>query len=138
MADIPDNPVVRRIEDVVQGDRQLDNAETGTEMAAGYGNGVDRLGTQFLCNLGEVGFGKSPQIGRRLDRVQQRSLRGCRHSYLISRSVISLGVAIRGQPEHISKGANAAILPKEKQSSIVNRINPSHNAQTMREIRQRG
>ena len=35
VADIPDQPVVRRVEDVVQRDRQLDDAEAGAEMAAG-------------------------------------------------------------------------------------------------------
>ena len=35
MADIPDQPVARRVEDVVQRDRQLDDAEAGAEMAAG-------------------------------------------------------------------------------------------------------
>ena len=34
MADVPDDAVVRRIEDIMQRDRQLDRAEPGGEMAA--------------------------------------------------------------------------------------------------------
>ena len=43
VADVPDQPVARRVEDVVQRDRQLDHAEPGAEMAAGHRNRVDRL-----------------------------------------------------------------------------------------------
>ena len=35
MADVPDQPVARRIEHRVEGNRQLDHAERGAEMAAG-------------------------------------------------------------------------------------------------------
>jgi hypothetical protein len=35
VADVPDEPVVRRVEDVVQRDGQFDDAEAGAEMAAG-------------------------------------------------------------------------------------------------------
>ena len=35
MADIPDQLIPRRIEQVVQGDGQFDNAEAGTQMSAG-------------------------------------------------------------------------------------------------------
>ena len=43
MADVPDHPVARRVEHVVQRDSQLDDAEAGAQMAAGDGNRVDRL-----------------------------------------------------------------------------------------------
>ena len=43
VADIPDQPVARRVEDVVQRDRQLDDAEPGAEMAAGDRDRGDRL-----------------------------------------------------------------------------------------------
>ena len=35
MTDIPDQPVMRRVEDVVQRQGQLDDAEAGAEMTAG-------------------------------------------------------------------------------------------------------
>ena len=34
MADVPDQPVMRRIEDVMQGNRQFDRAEVGGQMPA--------------------------------------------------------------------------------------------------------
>ena len=43
MADIPDQPVVRRVEDIVERNRELDDAETGAEMAAGDRDGVDQF-----------------------------------------------------------------------------------------------
>ena len=60
MADVPDDPVFRRVEDVMQGDRQLDDAEAGAEMAAGYGDGVDGRAAQFV---GHWRADRSPAIG---------------------------------------------------------------------------
>ena len=51
MADVPDQPVVRRVEHVVQRDGQLDHAEAGAEMPAGHRHRADRLGAQFVGNL---------------------------------------------------------------------------------------
>ena len=43
VADVPDQPVVRRVEHVVQGHGQLDHAQPGAEMPAGHRDRVDRL-----------------------------------------------------------------------------------------------
>ncbi len=51
VADVPDQPVARRLEHRVQRDGQLDHAERGAEMAAGDGDGVNRLGAQLLGEL---------------------------------------------------------------------------------------
>ena len=59
VADVPDQTVVRRVEDIVQRDRQLDHAEPGAEMAAGVGHGVDQLGAQLVRQLRQVAFGSS-------------------------------------------------------------------------------
>ena len=56
VADVPDQPVVRRVEDVVERDRQLDDAEPGAEMAAGLRDGVDQFGAQFARQLRQIGF----------------------------------------------------------------------------------
>ena len=42
VADVPDQPVVRRVEHVVQRHRQFDHAEAGAEMPAGDRHRVDR------------------------------------------------------------------------------------------------
>ena len=54
MADVPDQPVGRGIEHVVQRDRQLDHAEAGAEVAAGDGDRVDRLLPQLVGDLPQL------------------------------------------------------------------------------------
>ena len=56
MADIPDQPVARRIEDVMQRDGELDDAEPRAKMAAGDGYRVDELLAQLFGNLLQIGF----------------------------------------------------------------------------------
>src|SRR5262245_14506874 len=43
MADVPHQPVVRRIENVVKCDRELDRAEAGGEVTAHLAHGVDEV-----------------------------------------------------------------------------------------------
>ena len=64
MADIPDQPVARRVEQVVQRDRQLDHAEPGPQMTAGHRDRADGLGPQFVGDLPEVLLGQTAQVGR--------------------------------------------------------------------------
>jgi len=45
---VPDDAVARRVEHVMQSDRQFDHAKSGSEMPARHGNGVDGLPPQFL------------------------------------------------------------------------------------------
>ena len=54
MADIPDQPVMRRVEDVVQRHGQLDHAEPRAEMAAGDRDRVDQLGAQLVGDLPQI------------------------------------------------------------------------------------
>ena len=54
VADIPDQPVARRVEDLMQRDGQLDHAEPGAEMAAGHRHRVDRLLAQLVRELAQV------------------------------------------------------------------------------------
>ncbi len=77
MADVPDQPVARRVEQVVQRDGELDDAEPGAEMAAGHRDRADGLGPQFVGNLPQLLFVQPAQIGRALDGVQKWS--GYRH-----------------------------------------------------------
>ena len=76
VADVPDQAVVRRVEHVMQRDRQLDDAEAGAEMAAGDSDSVDGLLTQLVGDLAKlVGF-KLAEVGRGFDLVEQRGLGG--------------------------------------------------------------
>ena len=70
MADVPDQPVARRVEHVVQCNRQLDDAEAGAEMAAGHRHRADRLGAQLVGQLSEIAGREAAQVFRRLDLVR--------------------------------------------------------------------
>jgi hypothetical protein len=59
----------------MQRDRQLDDAETGAQMTAGDGDGVDRFLAQLGCDLTELVGGKPPQVARPLNRVEERRFR---------------------------------------------------------------
>ena len=71
VADVPDQAVLRRIEDSVQGDGQLDGAEVGRQMAAGLRHGVDQEGAQFGRQLRQLLAFKPAQIGRAVDGFKQ-------------------------------------------------------------------
>src|SRR5262245_46008219 len=71
MTDVPNQFVIRGIEDVMQGNRQLDYAETGSKMAARNRNRVDGLGAQFIGNLLQVPRINAAQVGRALDRIEK-------------------------------------------------------------------
>ena len=79
VADVPDQAVVRRVEDVVQRDRQLDDAEAGAEMPAGARDRVDEIGAQLVGDLPELALLQRAEVGGRIDRVEQRRLRAVRH-----------------------------------------------------------
>ena len=48
MADIPDQAVIRRVEHVVQGDRQFHRAQIGGKVTAGLAHGLDQKIPQLL------------------------------------------------------------------------------------------
>ena len=73
MAYIPDQPVARRVEYVVQCHGQFDNAEAGPEVTAGHRHSTDRFGPQFVGHLPELPLVQVPQIGGSFDGVEKRS-----------------------------------------------------------------
>ena len=54
VADVPDQQVARRVEQVVQGDRQLDRAQVRGEVAAGLRDAAHDLLAQLVGELGEL------------------------------------------------------------------------------------
>src|ERR1700761_1088357 len=51
MPDVPDQPIARRIEHVVQGGGQFDDTEAGAEMPARHRNCIDGFLTQLVGDL---------------------------------------------------------------------------------------
>ena len=76
MADVPDQAVARRVENVMERHRQFDDAKPGTEMAAGLRHRVDEIGAQLVGDLLETIGIEPPQLGRGADLIEKRRLRG--------------------------------------------------------------
>src|SRR5262249_34684602 len=70
VADIPDQAVAWRVEQVVERDGQLDHAQSGAEVSPGYRNRVDRLSPQLVGHLAKLLFVEPPKVGGRVDRVE--------------------------------------------------------------------
>ena len=72
--DIEDEAVVRRIEDAVDCNGQLDHAEAGAKMSAGARYRIDHLIADFAGELRQFPVLQLSQVGRILDPVQQGRL----------------------------------------------------------------
>ena len=70
VAGVPDDPVARRLEQSMQRDRQLDDAERRAEVAAGLGDGPDDRLADLGGELGELGFGQAAQVGGVVQAVE--------------------------------------------------------------------
>ena len=69
MADVPHEPVLRRVEHVVQRHRELDDAESRREVPARARHGVDQAESQLVGQRGQVVHIEPPQVGRDVDAV---------------------------------------------------------------------
>src|SRR5690606_2839385 len=72
MADVPQEAVVWRIEDVVKCDGQLHHTQTCAEMSTRLRDGVNRLGAQFRGELRKLMLLQSPQICGNANGIQER------------------------------------------------------------------
>ncbi len=63
---------------------KLDHAEAGAEMAAGDGDGVDRLSAQFVRDLPKLAGLEAPEIVWGFNVLEQWGLRQNRHATLLS------------------------------------------------------
>jgi hypothetical protein len=90
VADIEDQPVVRRVEDAVDGDRQFDHAEPGAEMPAGARYRIDHLVPDFACKLRQVAILELAQVGGIGDLVEQRGFRRLCHGRALFSVVLAL------------------------------------------------
>ena len=71
MADVPDQAITRRVENPMEGDRQLDDPEAGPEMTTRHRNGFDRFLAQLGGKLRQVFLGDLAQVLRNSDAVEQ-------------------------------------------------------------------
>ena len=70
VADVPDQLVVRRIEQVMKRHRQLDDAKTGPQMTPGDRYRVDHLGPQLIRQLAKILLRQTAQIRGHIDLVE--------------------------------------------------------------------
>src|SRR5690606_38812701 len=75
MANVPDQTVVRRIEDVMQCDGQLDDAEARAEVPAGLADAIEQFKAQLVGEPFEFRLAQTPQLRRRGGAVKERRLR---------------------------------------------------------------
>ena len=71
MTDVPDQAVFRRVEHVVQRQRELHRAKVGTEVAPGSGDAFEEEGAQLVGQRGELRAREAAHVLRRFDRGQQ-------------------------------------------------------------------
>jgi len=72
VADVPDQAIARGVENIVQGCRQFDDAETGAEMPARYRDGIDGFLTEFIGDLPDLFHLEPAQIVGGVDCVEKR------------------------------------------------------------------
>jgi hypothetical protein len=72
VANVPDNTIMRGIEDVMERNGQFDNAKSRAEMSTGGRNRIDQFGPQLLRQLRQVGFRQLAQIRRDFHAIKQR------------------------------------------------------------------
>jgi hypothetical protein len=72
VADVPHEAVARRVEDVVQGDGELHDAEPGTEMAAGLAHAEQQILPQFIGEVQELGFVEGRHAPSAINGIEER------------------------------------------------------------------
>ena len=98
--DVPEDLVLRRVQQAVQRDRELAGAEVGAEVAADLADRVDDQLADLLRHLLELLVGKLPEVGRGVDRVEQPLL-GLLAVVLRRRSSGVSGVDEVGDPSEV-------------------------------------
>ena len=76
MADVEEKLVCRGIEDVVHGQRQLDDAKVGSEVAAGLRQAADQQFADLLRQLGKLPDRHALDVRGRLNGTEMFAHRG--------------------------------------------------------------
>jgi len=80
VADVPDQAVARRVEDVVDRGGEFHDAEAGAEVAAGHRNGVDGFLAEFVGDLTHLLDLELAKVVGRSDGIEKRRFTKCGHS----------------------------------------------------------
>ena len=83
MAHIPDHPIIRRIENVMQRDRQFDDTKARTEMATGFSGCRNDLGAHFISQPIEIARCEGADVGG----IDQAIQDGCQHIHTRNRNI---------------------------------------------------
>ena len=70
MAHIPDQPIIRRVENIMDSRGQFDNAEPCPQMATGLRNRINGFGAQFIGKLAQLRNFELAQIFRHDNLIQ--------------------------------------------------------------------
>ena len=76
VADVPHQPVIGGVENIMQGDGQFDRAQSRREVAAAGTDTMDQELAQLIGQFHQLGRGQQPQVRRCLERLKQRVLLG--------------------------------------------------------------
>ena len=76
VADVPHQRILRRIEAVVQGERELHRTETRSQMAAARRHRLQQKVAQFVCEWLQSAARQGAQRGRIVDALEQAVLDG--------------------------------------------------------------
>jgi hypothetical protein len=75
VADVPDQPVFRGIENGMKRHRELDHTEAGAEVPARDGHGIDGLGPKLVSDLPELVVLQFSKVGGGGEGVEKRGRR---------------------------------------------------------------
>ena len=76
VADVPQQLVLRRVQQRVRGDRDLARAEVGAEVPADLADGVDQQLAHLLGDLLQLVLGEAVQVLRAVDAVEDAGHEG--------------------------------------------------------------
>ena len=85
MAHVPDDAVMRRVEYLMQGQRQFHRAQVGRQVPAGLGDRFQHESAQLLGQPFQLAAVQAPEVGRGLDAVQKFCRHACRHAVVAVR-----------------------------------------------------
>ena len=72
MANVPHQPVVRRVEDVVESHYDVDGAHARSEMSRILRQARDEIRAYLVAHLRQLLHRQRPKVGRAVDRIQKR------------------------------------------------------------------